>query len=79
MSTSAPIVDCLCGTTAGRRSCPLHGANIGIRDVTMVYFGCPGGAHEWLPWCRMDDGSFKTRCIHCEREASLPAGGSQSK
>jgi hypothetical protein len=33
-----------------------------------IAWNCSGGVHEWLPWCRIDDGSFVTRCIHCRRE-----------
>lgn len=72
MSTSVPIVDCTCRMTGGRLGCPLHSApSVGVRDVATVYFGCPNGSHEWLPWCRLDDDSFVTRCIHCSREERI--------
>jgi hypothetical protein len=28
---------------------------------------CSMGHHEWVPWLRLDSGSFVTFCIHCRR------------
>lgn len=58
---------CTCNTTGGRATCPVHNPSVGVADAAQLHFGCPAGAHEWLPWLRLENGSYVTFCIHCKR------------
>jgi hypothetical protein len=39
---------------------------IGVNDVAQVMGVCVSVyGHDWLPWLRLDNGSFVTRCTRC--------------